>query len=73
MIERVQGIEAARQAEGIIRLQCSLEPGRHLGPLRSSADRQGVVVAVGADRVDAERRLADAQGRIRVETSPLPH
>ncbi|MEN0137603.1 MAG: ATP-grasp domain-containing protein [Rhodococcus sp. (in: high G+C Gram-positive bacteria)] len=73
VIERVQGIEAARQSEGIIRLQCSLEPGQHLGPLRSSADRQGVIVAVGTDLVDAERRLAGAQAQIRVETSPLPH
>ncbi|MFV9454834.1 ATP-grasp domain-containing protein [Rhodococcus sp. NM-2] len=73
VIERVQGIEAARQAEGVIRLQCSLEPGQHLGPLRSSADRQGVIVAVGTDLVDAERRLAEAQDRIRVETSALPH
>jgi biotin carboxylase len=73
VIERVQGIEAAREAEGIIRLQCSLEPGQRLGPLRSSADRQGVIVAVGGDLADAERRLAQAQDRIRVETSPLPH
>jgi hypothetical protein len=73
VIERVEGIEAARQTEGIIRLDCSLESGQRLGPLRSSDDRQGVIVAVGTDLVDAQRRLAEVQARIRVDVSPVPH
>jgi biotin carboxylase len=73
VIERVEGIGAARQTEGIIRLHCSLEPGQRLGALRSSDDRQGVIVAVGTDLADAQRRLTEAQARIRVKVSPISH
>jgi biotin carboxylase len=61
-LERVEGVEEAREGEGVLDVRVYREPGHVFGPLRRGTDRAGAVLAVGADRdeaLDRARRAAD--------------
>jgi biotin carboxylase len=65
VVEAVDGVRAARAAPGVRRVEIRAAPGTKLGPLRSSWDRQGYVLATGADTDEAVRRAERAAGLIR--------
>ncbi|MFI0260547.1 ATP-grasp domain-containing protein [Streptomyces sp. NPDC017056] len=65
-VTAVEGWERAAATEGLIAARLDVAPGDVLGPVRSSADRHGVLVAGadGPDEVDAV--LAEAQKALHV-------
>lgn len=64
----VEGLEAARAAEGVVEARVYRAPGHRFGPFRTGADRAGAVIAVGADHDDALERARRAAAAIRFET-----
>jgi biotin carboxylase len=66
-VDRIDGIEAAAKLPGVVRVSCTLRVGQELGPLGRSADRQGYVLAVGANPECARDRLSAALSEIRIE------
>ncbi len=66
VVTHVAGIDEARAMPGIVRIEHSLETGKPSMPVRKSGDRLGYVLAQGADRAEAVRRVEDAMARIRV-------
>lgn len=67
----VQDVAAARNARGVIRISCSLEPGQELGPLTSSDSRQGYVLCEGTSVEDAVTNAEAARDLVRVKSEPL--
>lgn len=64
----VSNLAQAAQAEGVLRLQCDIKPGQHIGPLKWSESRQGYVLCTGAS-VDAAMFNAEhARALVRVDT-----
>jgi len=66
----VSGLERAARARGVVRLDCTLEAGQELGPLRSAASRQGYVLCTGTDTADAVANAEAAHALVRVISSP---
>ena len=65
----VEGVDEARQSEGVRWVRVYRRPGHVFGPLRRGADRAGAILATGANRGEAlerGRRAADAV-RFRVD------
>ncbi len=62
--------EKAAELPGIVRFHCSLAVGAELGPLRSSDDRQGFVVAIGESLAQAMERADNAIAAVRLELAP---
>ena len=65
----VEGVDEARQSEGVRWVRVYGRPGHVFGPLRRGADRAGAILATGANRGEAlerGRRAADAV-RFRVD------
>ncbi|MFJ1608848.1 ATP-grasp domain-containing protein [Streptomyces sp. NPDC088253] len=71
-VRAVEGLAAARRAEGVVRAEVGVDPGGQVEPLRWSEDRSGYVVARAEDAATAERRARRAAALIRVHTEPLP-
>jgi biotin carboxylase len=78
VVEEVGGLDAARYLPGIVDVQVSVRVGHRVGPLRSSFDRVGYVIAVGADSGQAYQRCLDAAATLTVrvrgddESGPRP-
>lgn len=70
VVRRVGSVEAALAQPGVTAASLTAEPGAVLGPCRSSWDRLGHAIVVGADAAEAERRLRDALEALAVETEP---
>jgi biotin carboxylase len=68
-VDHVEGIEAAAELPGIVRVTCSLRVGQQLGPLRRSADRQGYILATADSPRCARERVERAMSRIRIDVS----
>jgi len=69
----VHGLDEARKAPGVLRLVCTLEPGRVLGDIASSDSRQGYALCEGEDTADAVARAEAARDLVRIDRDPLPH
>jgi biotin carboxylase len=69
LITAVSGADRARRAAGVFGVRVDAETGATVGPLRWSGDRQGYVMAVGADARAAVLAARRAAGLIRIETS----
>lgn len=67
----VHGLDEAREAPGVLRLVCTLTPGRVLGDIASSDSRQGYVLCEGDDTQDAVAKAEAARDLVRIERSPL--
>ena len=67
----VKGLAEAREAPGVLRLRCTLAPGRALGTIASSDSRQGYILCEGHDTQDAVARAEAARDLVRIERAPL--
>ncbi len=65
-VTEVSGVAEARTAPGVVRLVSTLEPGRILGRLGSSENRQGYVLCEGADTRDAVAAAEAARDMVHV-------
>ena len=68
-ITAIEGAEALRAEPGTELLRIYAEPGTVMPPVRSSANRLGVVVISAPDAAQCAQRLARAKQLLRVETS----
>jgi S-sulfo-L-cysteine synthase (3-phospho-L-serine-dependent) len=64
----IHGVETARTMPGIVAAEVYVEPGGTVFPLTDGSKRAGHVLAVGADRDQANARATDAANAIRIET-----
>lgn len=64
----IHGLDAARSMPGIVAAEVYVEPGGAVFALTDGSKRAGHVLAVGADRDEANARAASAADTIRIET-----
>jgi biotin carboxylase len=64
----VHGLQEARALPGIVAAEVYVDPGGTVFPLTDGSKRAGHVLAVGADRDQANARATDAANAIRIET-----
>jgi biotin carboxylase len=67
-LEEVDGVDEARESDGVLWVRIYREPGFEIEPLRHGSDRAGAVLAVGDSREQALERAALAADRIRFAT-----
>ena len=67
----VEGVDDAREVEGVARVRVYRDPGYRFGELRVGADRAGAVQAFGDSREQALERAAAAAERIRFVTADV--
>lgn len=70
-VRHVEGVPEAERAPGVVRVECTLRPGQELGPLLSSADRQGYALCAGDSTKDAVAKAEAARELVRVDCVPL--
>ncbi|MEU8814707.1 ATP-grasp domain-containing protein [Actinoplanes sp. NPDC048796] len=70
LVERVDGVQDALGAEGVVTVEVTAVPGQRIRPLNWSEDRCGMVIVRAGDSAEAERLAAHAAGLIRVRTGP---
>lgn len=63
-LEAVDGVAEAAAMPGVVRVWCTAKPGDILGPLRSSDDRQGYILATGRDSAEALARVNAAFAQV---------
>ncbi|WP_433261044.1 ATP-grasp domain-containing protein [Actinosynnema sp. CS-041913] len=71
LVRDVRDVAAAGTAPGVVRVECTLAAGQELGPLLSSASRQGYVLATGGTVQEAVAAAERARDLVRVKTEPL--
>ncbi|MEV6235404.1 ATP-grasp domain-containing protein [Lentzea sp. NPDC051838] len=67
VVESVDGVEEARQLDGVHLLQVTVAPGEKFDGLRSSWDRAGIVMATGDTAAEALRRAENAAEAVHIE------
>ncbi|MET9630710.1 ATP-grasp domain-containing protein [Lentzea sp. NPDC006480] len=67
VVESVEGVDEARQLDGVHLLQVTVAPGEKFGGLRSSWDRAGIVMATGDTSAEALRRAENAAAAVHIE------
>jgi biotin carboxylase len=67
-LNAVDGVEDAREVDGVVWVRIYREPGAIIAPLRRGSDRAGAVLAVGASREQALDRAERADAAVRFET-----
>lgn len=70
-IMRVADLREAERGRGVVRVQCDLAAGQELGPILSSYDRQGYVLATGDNTQDAISNAESARDLVEVTWEPL--
>ncbi len=68
VVREVSGLDAVREAEGIVELRLDVQVGDRVPPVTESYDRVGWVVCRGADALEANRRCEDALRTVRIVT-----
>ncbi len=68
VVEAIGGLDAARYLPGVVDLDVGVGIGERVRPLRSSFDRVGYVIAVGADTDQAEQRCLAAVDTLTIRT-----
>ncbi|MEU2673262.1 ATP-grasp domain-containing protein [Streptomyces sp. NPDC007164] len=66
----VEGVDEARAAEGVVRVEVKAEPGQDVRPLHWSEDRSGVVVVRAENSAAAARRARQVAESIEIRTKP---
>jgi biotin carboxylase len=66
-VETIEGVDEARQLDGVHLLQVTVAPGERFDGLRSSWDRAGIVMATGDTAADALRRAENAAATVHIE------
>ncbi|GAA1902415.1 hypothetical protein GCM10009716_10370 [Streptomyces sodiiphilus] len=69
-VTRIEGVETARAAAGVHAVSLQTAPGRTNGPVVSSWERAGSVIATGDDAAQAGRRAEAAAAAVRIHTAP---
>ncbi|MCX4850522.1 ATP-grasp domain-containing protein [Streptomyces sp. NBC_00893] len=69
-VESVGGVDEARAADGVVRVEVKAEPGQDVRPLRWSEDRSGVVVVRAENSAAAARRARQVAESIEIRTRP---
>jgi biotin carboxylase len=67
VVESVEGVDEARQLDGVHLLQVTVAPGERFDGLRSSWDRAGIVMATGDTSAEALQRAEIAAATVRIE------
>jgi len=67
-VRQILGLDEARAVPGVIDVWLSVEPGETVHPVTSSWSRVGEVVAVGANRTEAEATAAAAAKAVQIVT-----
>jgi biotin carboxylase len=67
-LQRLDGVEDAEQADGVVAVRVYRRPGSRFGELRVGSDRAGAVLAVGDGRDEAYERARAAAALIRFQT-----
>jgi hypothetical protein len=67
-LQRVDGLEDALEADGVLEARVYRRPGWVFGPLRRGADRAGFVLAAGDSRDVALARADRAADRVQFVT-----
>ncbi len=67
-LQSLEGLEEAREADGVRAVRVYRRPGFRFGELRTGADRAGAVLAVGETRAQALDRARAAAALIRFQT-----
>ncbi|NHR05535.1 ATP-grasp domain-containing protein [Chromobacterium haemolyticum] len=67
----VSGIEQAKSAQGVVRVECQLHAGLRCETLKSSNSRQGYALCVGDTIEQAVANAEAARDAVRVEWEPL--
>ncbi|MFI0260545.1 ATP-grasp domain-containing protein [Streptomyces sp. NPDC017056] len=70
VVEAVGGVEEARSAPGVARVEISRHAGDVIEDVRSSWDRLGLVIATGGTAGEAQSRARDAAERVTVTLRP---
>lgn len=70
-VESVEGVEAAREVPGVVRVEVKAEPGRDVRPLHWSEDRSGVVVVRAENSAAAVHRARQVAESIEIRTKPF--
>ncbi|HZD00094.1 MAG TPA: ATP-grasp domain-containing protein [Actinomycetes bacterium] len=68
VVQEISGLDAARYLPGVVEIEVDVGVGDRVRPLRSSFDRVGYVIAVGADTEQACRRCLDAVDSVTIRT-----
>jgi biotin carboxylase len=66
-VASVEGVDEARQLDGVHLLQVTVAPGERFDGLRSSWDRAGIVMATGDTAAEALRRAENAVATVHIE------
>lgn len=69
-VESVEGVDEARAADGVVRVEVKAEPGQDVRPLHWSEDRSGVVVVRAENSAAAARRARQVAELIEIRTKP---
>ena len=67
-LQSLEGLDEARDADGVRAVRVYRRPGFSFGELRTGADRAGAVLAVGETRAQALDRARAAAALIRFQT-----
>ncbi|MGW6929912.1 ATP-grasp domain-containing protein [Lentzea sp. NPDC054927] len=67
VVESVEGVDEARQLDGVHLLQVTVAPGEKFEGLRSSWDRAGIVMATGDTAAEALRRAETAAATVHIQ------
>ena len=65
-----EGLERAREMDGVVDVSCNLEPGSLVKHLQNSDQRVGYVIAQGKDADDAARNCDAALAAITIDVDP---
>ncbi|MEV5704194.1 hypothetical protein [Actinoallomurus sp. NPDC052274] len=65
-VQAITGVREAAEAPGVQDVAVHVAPGATVGPVRTSGDLVGHVIAVGRDAEEARRRADRAAGLIRM-------
>jgi biotin carboxylase len=68
-VEAIDGIDAVRASDGVLAVDLYFGPGHVIRPLQVDADRNGYVIATGADPPDALARADAAAAKLLVRVS----
>jgi hypothetical protein len=68
VVREVSGLDAVRDAEGVVELHLALQVGDRVHPVTESYDRVGWVVCRGANALEANRRCDEVLRRVSIVT-----
>ena len=70
LVKRVEGVDEAKQIEGISDLEIYIKPGDIVRPLTSGSDRVGHIISIAETREEAVEIVKQAESILRIEVEP---